>query len=140
CIGKGIGVVLVGLVLAGWRWQLVASGTAVPPAGPNVPAEGPPVATLAPPAPQPSKEAGAVQPESVTLGGHAGAVNAVAFDRDGKTLATAGADKTVRVWDLATGGQLRKLDQPGEAAGVAFSPDGQILASASAGQVGALIA
>jgi WD40 repeat protein len=35
--------------------------------------------------------------------GHTGAVNSVCFHADGRTLLTAGADRTVRLWDAATG-------------------------------------
>src|SRR5207302_138837 len=64
--------------------------------------------------------------------------NAVAFAPNGK-VATAGADGTVRIWDPSTGVQLHKLQQPGKAVGVAFSPDGKSLAATSAGLGGTLV-
>src|SRR5262249_47028479 len=79
------------------------------------------------------------QPAALPLAGHQGAVHAIAFAPDGKTVATAGADGTVRVWD-ANGRQVRKLEQPGEAVGVAFAPEGKTLVAVSAGKGGALIA
>jgi COMPASS component SWD3 len=46
-----------------------------------------------------------------TLEGHERSVAAVKFSGDGKLLATASADKTVRVWDVATGEVTRCLKQ-----------------------------
>jgi RNA polymerase sigma factor (sigma-70 family) len=82
---------------------------------------------------QPQPQSVPPQPALLPLDGHRGAVLALALDQSGKILATAGADKTVRLWDLATGRQLHNLEQPGEALGLAFSPDGKKLGAVIAG-------
>lgn len=58
-------------------------------------------------------------------------VERVAFSPDGRRLATAGADKVVRVWDAETGKELKALPSPGRVTVVAFSPDGKSLAAGS---------
>ena len=68
-----------------------------------------------------------------TLGGHAKSVNGVSFSPDGKMLASASADHTVKLWDTATGKEIKTLTgHTSSVNGVSFSPDGKMLASASA--------
>src|SRR5262249_25115536 len=61
----------------------------------------------------------------------------VAFGPDSHTLASGGADKRVRLWDVASGNALQELsDHPAAVMGVAFRPDGRsVLAACDDGTV-----
>src|SRR5262249_19316152 len=86
---------------------------------------------LAPGAADPPLPAGAVARLGSPHLRHAARVTAVAFAPDGKSLATASLDRTVCVWDLATGAARHRLRLDVEAYqhDLAFSPDGQVLAA-----------
>ncbi|MGW3045418.1 NB-ARC domain-containing protein [Kitasatospora sp. NPDC001159] len=65
------------------------------------------------------------------LTGHTGQVVAVAIAPDGTWLTTASSDKTVRIWDPATGRQIAKLTGHTDRVwAVAIAPDGTWLATA----------
>ena len=64
------------------------------------------------------------------LAGHGGPVFGLAFDHDGKRLASASLDRTVKVWDVAAGGPLLTYrGHDGWVEGVAFEPRGRRIAS-----------
>ena len=63
---------------------------------------------------------------------HSNQVLSVSFSPDGKTLASGSGDKTIKLWDITTGKEIRTLQgHSSSVASVSFSPDGKTLASGS---------
>lgn len=72
-----------------------------------------------------STQAGEIQS---TLQGHTGEVLEISFSGDGTIVATASRDRTVRLWRVSDGIELKRFDAKFEVLSVALSPDGQRLA------------
>lgn len=70
--------------------------------------------------------------------GHFNAVNHMAFSPDGKRLASVSSygDNAIRLWDLESGQHVNSIeDSAGSSGTLAYSPDGQWLASASSSAI-----
>ena len=75
----------------------------------------------------------AQRPELSVQTGHSAQVLSLAFTSDSKLLASGSVDKTIVLWDPATGNQLRSLKgHTGTVNSIAFSVDDKQLASGSA--------
>ena len=68
--------------------------------------------------------------QALSLKGHIGTVDSVAYSPDGKRIVSGGVDKTVKVWDAATGQEALSLKgHTGAVTSVAYSPDGKRIVS-----------
>jgi RNA polymerase sigma factor (sigma-70 family) len=143
--GKAMLAVVLAVCVAGAGAGLVAC---------QAPAEKPPetrqAAVLAPPAPKEDrarKEAeekplpdgdgdplpeGAIARMNTSRLRHGDAVRSLAFSPDGSLLASGSDDRTVRLWDVRTGGERLQLagEEQRRVRSVAFSPEGNLLVSA----------
>lgn len=73
------------------------------------------------------------KPELILQNGHNQRSDGLAFSPDGNSLASASTDSTIRIWDAATGNELRVLRGHAVAVRtVSFSADGKLLASGDA--------
>jgi WD40 repeat protein len=64
------------------------------------------------------------------LNGHTEPFTAVAFSPNGKVLVSGANDNSLRVWDVETGKELRRIQAERNILSVAFSPNGKCFASA----------
>ena len=91
---------------------------------PPAPAEGPRTDLYGNPLPR-----GAVARMGTVRFRHGGGITAVAFGPDGKTVATAGQDGVVCVWNSTTGKEIRRLRSgPAGVVGLACGPRGRFVA------------
>jgi len=68
----------------------------------------------------------------LTIKGHKDSINACAFAPDNNSILSAGADKTLKLWDLDTGKELKIFKyHDDEVNCCAFSPDGKYIVSGS---------
>src|SRR5262249_33549761 len=67
--------------------------------------------------------------------GHTGVVCSVRFSPDGQRLASASEDKTVRLWDVGTGQELRSLSHAIKVPAVAWTLRGKVLSGTADGQI-----
>src|SRR5262245_13378588 len=99
-----------GLFLASCILLSLADAAGAPPQIPRLDVNGDPLPN------------GAIARIGSTRGNHGASIYALAYSPNGKTLVSAGAGNVLRVWDGASGGQIRAVPVPhAEVHGIAFS-------------------
>lgn len=78
----------------------------------------------------------AQEAELVVQTGHTNMITVLSFSPDGQTLASSSYDKTIKIWHVASGRELRTLISvprydTAHAVALSFSPDGKTLAAAT---------
>ena len=68
------------------------------------------------------------------LQGHQDWTSAIAFSPDGRTLASASSDCTIKLWDVMTGQCLEMQAHEKWVMAISFSPEGNNLVSVSGGE------
>jgi WD40 repeat protein/tRNA A-37 threonylcarbamoyl transferase component Bud32 len=66
--------------------------------------------------------------------GHKDRINTVAWSPDGKVMVSGGNDRTIQIWESASGTNLRAVPALGWVLALAWSPDGEELAWVSEGK------
>jgi WD40 repeat protein len=88
--------------------------------------------TTTPAAPSQANTPTVERQASRTFTGHTGSVNSISFSPDGKQALSGSSDKTIKLWDVATGKEIRTFNGHTESVNsVCFSPDGKQALSGS---------
>lgn len=69
------------------------------------------------------------KPEIFVQMGHTDSISTIAFSPDGKYILSGSMDKTLKLWDVSTGREIRTFKYTKSIYTLAFSPDGKLAVS-----------